>query len=260
MRFDPRGNVYGISETAPTTVVTPPPVPGQPPPVPRAAPGGYIFRFVPDERGNLTSGQLYALKIVAPTGDRTGEAVWVPLDRELVQVDADVAATRAGATGYARPEDVEIATSTGSNRGGSNVLYVAVTDEHRVLRVDLRAAGGRAGHDTAFVSDYVVRGVNAPTDFTNPDNLALDKNGNLFITEDTVTPPGMDIWMAIPSPGHHEAAAQTVRFASLTDCAAEPSGIYFDRSGSILFVNVLHRGGPDPRDLGVMITAAARVP
>jgi secreted PhoX family phosphatase len=180
----------------------------------------------------------------------------VPLDRELVQVDADVAATRAGATGYARPEDVEIATSTGS--GGSNILYVAVTDEHRVLRIELRAPDGGPDHETAFVSDYVVRGVNAPADFTNPDNLALDKNGNLFITEDTVTPPGMDIWVAIPSRGQNETAAQTVRFASLTDCAAEPSGVYFDQSGSILFVNVLHRGGPDPRDLGVMITAAPR--
>src|SRR5688572_19414202 len=227
------------------------PVPGQPPPVPRAAPGGYIFKFVPDERGDLTSGQLYALKIVVPTGDRTGEAIWVPLDRALVQIDADVAATQAGATGYARPEDVEMATSTGSSRGGSNILYVAVTDEHRVLRIDLREPG-----DTAFVSDYVVRGINAPADFTNPDNLALDKNGNLFITEDTVTPPGMDIWVAVPSRGQNESASQTVRLASLTDCAAEPSGVYFDKSGSMLFVNVLHRGGPDPRDLGVMITPA----
>jgi hypothetical protein len=175
-----------------------------------------------------------------------------------VQVDADAAATLAGATGYARPEDVEIATSTGNNRGGSSILYVAVTDEHRVLRVDLREPRGGTEHETAFVSDYVVRGDNAPADFTNPDNLALDKNGNLYITEDTVTPPGMDIWVAIPDRGQNESAAMTVRFASLTDCEAEPSGIYFDKSGTILFANVLHRGGPDRRDLGVMITELPR--
>jgi uncharacterized protein len=107
------------------------------------------------------------------------------------------------------------------------------------------------------VSDYVRRNVNAPDDFRNPDNLALDKNGNLYITEDTTTPPGMDIWVAIPGNGHHLTASQTVRFASLTDCAAEPSGIYFNKSGTALFVNVLHRGGSDPRDLGIMITEAA---
>jgi secreted PhoX family phosphatase len=245
IRIDPQGNVYAISETAPSTRVGTPP---------RPAPGGYIFKFVPDRRGDLSSGQLYALKIVVDEGDRTGEAIWIPLDRDLVQIDADAAATQAGATGYGRPEDVEIATSTGSNHGGALVLYVAVTDESRVLRVDLREPAGGPEHATAFVSDYVRRGVNAPDDFTNVDNLALDKAGNLFITEDTATPPGMDIWVAFPGRGDALSASRTVKFASLTDCEAEPSGIYFDRSGSTLFVNVLHRGGPDRRDLGVMIT------
>ena len=236
MRFDPKGNVYGISETGPGTMVGTPP---------RPAPGGYIFRFVPDTRGDLSSGQLYALKIVTPTSDRTGEAIWVPLDRDAVQVDADAAATAAGATGYGRPEDVETAASTGSNRGGSNVLYVAVTDESRVLRIELREPRGGSEHATAFVSDYVRRGVNAPADFMNPDNLALDKNGNVYITEDTLTPPGMDIWVAVPGRDDFRTARETVRFASLTDCSGEPSGIYFDKSGTVLFANVLHRAGQD---------------
>ena len=38
-RFDSQGNLYGISERNP----------------------GYIFKFVPDERGDLSSGQAYAL-------------------------------------------------------------------------------------------------------------------------------------------------------------------------------------------------------
>jgi hypothetical protein len=37
---------------------------------------------------------------------------------------------------------------------------------------------------------------------------------------------------------------------------AEPTGIYFDKSGTRLFVTVQHRGGPDTRDLGMVITAA----
>ena len=244
MRVDPQGNVYGISETAPTTVVN-----GV------ARPGGYIFKFVPDRRGDLTSGQLYALRITVPTGDKTGEAIWVPLDREAVEVDADAAATAAGATGYSRPEDVELATSTGNARGGAQILYVAVTDEHRVLRIDLREPSGGAVHDTALVSDYVRQGVNAPADFTNPDNLALDKNGNLYITEDTVSPPGMDIWVGVAAEGGQLSAARTVRFASLTDCSAEPSGIYFDQSGTVLHVHALHRTG---QDLSVMIAPEKR--
>ena len=52
MRFDPQGNLYSISESNP----------------------GYIFKFVPDVHGDLSSGQSYALKIVNATGDRVGEA------------------------------------------------------------------------------------------------------------------------------------------------------------------------------------------
>src|SRR5215510_8844125 len=70
MRFDPQGNLYSISESFP----------------------GYIFKFSPDVRGDLSSGRSFALKIVNPTGDRTGDAEWVELDQAQVMVNADVAA------------------------------------------------------------------------------------------------------------------------------------------------------------------------
>jgi len=81
-----------------------------------------------------------------------------------------------------------------------------------------------------------------------------------------VTPPGTDIWMATPASRHTWMAATTVRFASLTDCFGEPSGIYFDFTGKVLFAHVLHRGAapagqpalPDTRDLAVMITQDRR--
>jgi uncharacterized protein len=239
MRFDPQGNLYTISESNP----------------------GYIFKFTPDVRGDLSRGQSYALKITVPDGDRTGEAEWVGLDQAQVEVNADVAAAAAGATGYNRPEDVETATSTGNNRGGATILYVAVTgrpNDNRILAIDLREPKGGKNHETAFVYDYVKIGLNAPADFEMPDNLALDKNGNLYITEDPGTAPstgrGDDIWVAVPdSGGQHQPAASVVKFASLTDCNAEPTGIYFDLSGKTLFVHAQHRGG-DGRDKTLAIT------
>jgi hypothetical protein len=48
-------------------------------------------------------------------------------------------------------------------------------------------------------------------------------------------------------------ASEVVRFASLADCVAEPTGIYFDRSGQTLYVNVQHTGGPWAADLTVAI-------
>jgi len=239
MRFDPQGNLYSISESNP----------------------GYIFKFVPDVSGDLSTGQSYALKVVEPTGDRTGEARWLLLNQTDVEANADAAAAAVAATGYNRPEDVEIATSTGNNRGGANTLYVAVTGpgDNRILAIDLREPKGGRDKETAFVSDYVRVGLNAPADFEWPDNVALDKNGNLYITEDPATAPntgrGDDIWVATPAAGgdSHGPASSVERFASLTDCNAEPTGIYFDLGGTTLFVHAQHRGG-DGLDKAVAIT------
>ncbi|CAA9272250.1 MAG: hypothetical protein AVDCRST_MAG52-3306 [uncultured Blastococcus sp.] len=256
LRFDAEGNLYGISETGRSRMVN-----GQ------EVLGGFIYRFTPDRKGDLSSGTLFALKVTAPTGDRTGEAVWVPLDPASAQVNSDAAAAAVQATGYDRPEDVETAESTGNNHGsGVNAVYVAITGEDRVLKIDLREPRSGREHLTAFVSDYVRDPENAPADFDDPDNLALDHAGNLYITEDPggTTARGKqvgdDIWVAEPpqgqaSPGaagQQRPAERTVRFASLTDCDAEPTGIYFDVDGDVLYVNVQHRGG-DGRDLAVRI-------
>jgi hypothetical protein len=236
MRFDPQGNLYSISERTP----------------------GYIFKFVPDRKGDLSSGQSYVLKVTEPDGDRTGGAEWVALPREAMMVDASAAADAVGATGYGRPEDLEIATSSGNAAGGANVLYAAITSEHRVLAIDLRDSNGGRDHGTAFVANYVARGLNTTSEFTMPDNLALDHSGNLYIAEDpggntASGKRGDDIWVATPGVGNVTAAASVVRFATLTDCEAEPTGLYFDLKGQRLFVNIQHRGG-DGADKAVAIT------
>jgi secreted PhoX family phosphatase len=225
LRFDSRGNLYGISETNP----------------------GYVYKFVPDRRGDLSAGQLYALKIVQ--GDKSnGRYEWLPLDRNAVQVDSDAEAGRVGATSFNRPEDVETGTSTGESRGGE-ILYVAVTGEDAVYAVDLKRNR---------VATFVQAGVNAPPgEFDSPDNLALDQAGTLYITEDPGgTPPakttGDDIWAAGPG-GNGLVAHEVTRFASLTDCFAEPTGIYFDLAGETLYVNAQHRGGNGTRDQAIAV-------
>ena len=224
LRFDQHGNLYGISESTPGN-------PGQ---------SGAIYKFVPDVKGDLTSGQLYALKLL--DASKTGPAIWVALDRDAVKINSDAEAIRVGATGWARPEDVEISTSTGNNRGGANVMFVATTTDDLVLRIELNG-------DEAFVSNFVQEGVNV-SGMQSPDNLALDKQGNLYIAEDNG--PG-DIWVARVLGGGELVASEVVRFASLTDCAAEPTGIYFDRNGQTLFVNVQHAGGALRVDLTLAI-------
>ena len=236
LRFDREGNLYGISERSP----------------------GYIYKFVPDHKRDLTRGQLYVMKLVEDQGDRTGWGVWVPLDRDSVKINSDAAADAAGATGYARPEDVEIGTSTGTDLRRNNILYAAITGENRVLAIDLDP-GERGHRGQVYVSDYVRNGVNAPADFTFPDNLALDKAGNLYITEDPGgsaaggKTAGDDVWAAPFNPASSRQSRPVERFLSITDCEAEPTGIYFSVSGKTLFVNIQHRGGDDPRDVALGI-------
>ncbi|MFN2526664.1 MAG: alkaline phosphatase PhoX, partial [Actinomycetota bacterium] len=130
LSFDGAGNLYGISEVGV----------GQG--------GGGIFKFVPDRRGDLSSGQLYALKVAAGT---TGDAQWVALDRHQSEVDSDAEAIRKGATRFAKAEDLEVWAET---------LFVAISDDHRVIAIDLREQKtNEHGNETTFVWDYVKAGV-----------------------------------------------------------------------------------------------------
>lgn len=198
--------------------------------------GGSIYRFVPDRYGDLSSGQLYALRIRGLSAadqlwnsghPHTGPFEWVPLDRTQVQIDADVAANAVHATEYGRPEDVE--------RIGQ-VLYVNNTTEDRTLAIDLRRQ---------TVSTFVAPGLNVPvenrsagiTGFNDPDNLAEGPDGRLWIVEDNVP---SDIWVADPDLDRNGAADAVRLFASLRDPGAEGTGIYFGADPQTLFVNIQH--------------------
>ena len=223
--------------------------------------GGSIFRFVPDRYGDLSSGQLYALKVIGvdpnyPVGDRTGPFEWVALDMAQVVVDAFDAAQAVEATEYGRPEDVELIGHT---------LYVAITSTDRVLAIDLNkqtvADFVRAGVNVPAEDTSAEGPVNAPptgqfvTGFDNPDNLAQGPDGRLWIVEDNSP---SDIWVADPDRNGDGLADGVHLFASLHDgvwecddevngtcegwnnSGAEGTGIYFGKDPHTLFVNIQH--------------------
>lgn len=253
MRFDDDGNVYGISEDNP----------------------GSIFRFAPEEAGDLSEGQLQALKT---DNGEDGRGEWVDLEDEEVLVNAQDAATEEGANTYDRPEDVETGESTGRDRNnGGDTLYVAITGTDEVLAVDIE------DEDRPFAYDYVSADAGNVDDdeFVSADNLALDSEGNLAITEDISSPlvagrEGDDLFIASPPDDGdgHDPAENVERVASLKDCIAEPTGIYFahrdtaDFTGgedyestvdaTTLFVNRQHAEQFSPIDQLVAIHPDAR--
>lgn len=201
---------------------------------------GAIYKFVPDTRGDLSSGQLYALK--AESASKTGAAEWVALDMTQVQVSAREAAAAVGATSYCRPEDIERIAST---------LYVALTCEDVGNPASTSGPGAvlavQLGHAPS-VSYVVAAGRNAPvenraagvTGFRGVDNLADGPDGKLWMVEDNAY---SDIWVF--DPNSKDANRDGYRdgvylFASLKDVGAEGTGIYFGTDPKTLFVNVQH--------------------
>lgn len=199
--------------------------------------GGSIYKFEPTRRGDLSDGQLYALKLTglsdaaqlwnpATFGEKVGAFEWIPLDMDTVVTDTDAAANAVVATEFGRPEDVEVIGST---------LYVANTSEDRVVAIDL---------NTQVLSTFVQAGVNVPienagtgvTGFNNPDNLAQGPDGNLWIVEDNYL---SDVWVTGKATANGTAGSVEL-FAALKDTGAEISGIYFGKDPKTLYLNVQH--------------------
>lgn len=239
IEIDTQGSVYVVDETV----------------------GGSIYKFVPTQHGDLSGGQLYALKV--NNGAQTGTADWVALDMAQAQISAREAARARDATCYCRPEDVERIEET---------LYVALTCE------DVDDPANSNGHGAILAIDlgrkpaarYVVApGRNVPlevkpgidghgnpipgiTGFRYPDNLASGPDGTLWIAEDN---DWSDIW--VYDPHSQDANGDGYRdgvslFASLKDKPAEASGIYFGQDLHTLYVNVQHAGTGNDKTVAII--------
>jgi hypothetical protein len=229
IEIDVKGNVYVVDEDS----------------------KGSLYKFVPEKYGDLSSGQLYALKV--KKGAKTGAAEWVALDMTQVQIKAHTAATAVGATEYCRPEDIERI---------DNTLYVALTCEDVDDPANTRGNGAVMAvelDDKPSVRYVVAADRNAPvedraagiTGFKHPDNLARGADGKLWIVEDNTF---SDIW--VYDPRSQDANWDGYRdgvylFASLKDKSAEGSGLYFGKDPHTLYVNVQNSGTGNDKTMAI---------
>jgi len=233
--------------------------------------GSHIFKYTsmrPDaDNGDdyFYAGQTFVLRVGdGMTKEATGPAVWVPLTDEMGtplpgvvlvhgnEVDGRATPKLAAfrGTGFDRPEDIEIKTQ---GHHGRQLLFVATTTNHKVFAIDLATNEVKlfASRDTIDMAT----GAPAGAQFTNPDNLAIDADGNIYIVEDQ--PGGVeDIWFTVDQ--DNDGVAEAIgKWASLSTRGAESTGLYFDPfKPNVAYVNVQH---PDSGvDRTIMFIAPCR--
>jgi uncharacterized protein len=167
-------------------------------------------------------------------------------------IDGRATANTVGGTDYQRPEDLEISVSA----NGKELLYVATTTTNEVYAFNLTDNTVSLFASTA-TTDLATGSAVGAGSFTNPDNLAVDAEGNIYIIEDRNGAQDDDIWFAkdINHDGDLlDAGEGLARWASNGIPGSEFTGLYFDKfDANKAYVNIQHPTGGDDRL--VMLTA-----
>ena len=211
--------------------------------------GECLYKYIADQPGNLEQGVLYVADIK--------NGIWIPLDikknsllrkhfasqLELLIYTRE-AAQIVKASKLDRPEDIAVNPHNGS-------IIVALSNNRRqfnfhgsLLKIQEQNADPLSLTFTA--STFLAGGLE--TEFSNPDNLAFDKSGNLWMTNDIgglligkgpYKKLGNNGLFYIPM--HGPQAGNVYRVAN-APVDAEFTGPCFSTDGKTLFLSVQHPG------------------
>ncbi|MBL0010035.1 MAG: DUF839 domain-containing protein [Nitrosomonas sp.] len=227
--------------------------------------GGSIYKYVSANPNAVNgddyfaAGQTFALLVnggnnADATGAFTWEAITDATGGALPSsvlasdglIDGRLSADNVLATNYQRPEDLEIKTLN----NGDQILFVATTTTDEVYSFNLASNTANLFVNSSTIDQATGLAVGGV--FNNPDNLAIDAEGNIYIVEDQ--PGGQaDIWFAWDA--NNDGVAESVgRWASLSTEGAEPTGLYFDKfNPNIAYVNVQHPTSLDDRTIMIAV-------
>ena len=240
--------------------------------------GGNIYKYVPKANwGEIMSGraeyfaagQTFVLRVGdGNTPNATGSYTWIPLTNgnggglpgALTITDTNGVTSVDGrnttnlpafkGTDYMRPEDMQIQFV-----GGNEFLYVTTTTTHEIYRLDLRRQ-----QIAVFANRSAIDlGTQAPVGsaLANPDNLAVDHDGNIYIIEDRNGGTDDDIWFAVDlnlDGDLNDPDEGIARWASNGTPGSEFTGLYVDPTNKRrAWVNIQHPGSGNDRTVEITI-------
>jgi hypothetical protein len=227
----------------------------------------------------LDSGKVYGLRVAASKssnwgqGAETGAGAWVEVNLAgagVADANGNIQLRNAQVlqkfTGYYRPEDMDVDpvalakgvfracwanTGRKSHAGGSSVEHSAVQSEVMCL-VEKPPSANDPMPATGTIPT-VNRFITGSQERAMFDNVAFQpRTGNLVVLEDGPTsiidktgktvPRGNDLWMCLPDGKDDDDLSDgCVRFGSIKDTSAEPTGFIFFGSGEEALVSIQHR-------------------
>jgi hypothetical protein len=228
--------------------------------------GGAIFKFVPansrpttptaftdfsqgDDRGSIESlnqsplvaGKVYALRISCSTGVQYGQGceigsgAWVAVGAATARSDAN----KGGATGYHRPEDLELDdeyTGEGARFCWTNTGESGIGSFGEVIcGIDRSPLIADSNQQTVTVNRFV----EGDQDFNQPDNFAFQpKTGNHYVIEDH---SNGDIFACLPDGNDRDIKSDgCIKILSVKDSSAEPTGFKFTADGKTAYLAIQH--------------------
>jgi secreted PhoX family phosphatase len=172
-------------------------------------------------------------------GCEIGNAAWVPVAAATARPDADI----VGATGFYRPEDLEIDpnyTGEGVRFCFANTGNAGAANYGEVLcGVDRLPNSASATSRTVVVNRFV----EGDTQLNAPDNVEIQaESGVVYVIEDSAFG---DVWACLPDGSDRDIKSDgCVRALSLKDRTAEPTGFKFHPNGRLAYVSVQHSQDP----------------
>lgn len=241
----------------------------------------------------LASGALYGLRVAASgssnwgQGAETGNGTWTAVDlggANVVDARGNVILRNAQLiqkfTGYYRPEDMDIdpiaakkgvfracwANTGRKSHTASSVVENSAVESEIMCLVENPPTPAVPAPPTGTIPT-VERFITGSEQRAMYDNVAFQPHtGNLVVLEDgpadvvkKLLPPtselrGNDLWICLPDGKDDDALTDgCIRFASVRDTTAEPSGFIFFGSGEEALVHIQHRAYNDTHGLGALI-------